>query len=248
MSNQLIQFLNPYSKQVDLPSIGKPVEIKPITTGQMKKILSYEDGNDPFIIEDILDDIITGCVVNEWFNVDNITIQDRFTLIVEIRKITKGNTYTFNIECPKCRTELINSINLDELEFIPYPEKIDPIVKLTESLSVSMKYTTRDIQKEAIKLVNGIPNLTIEQKMAEMATYMYALSMETFYTPTGEITDASIEDKKELLDNLSEDVYENINEWYKKFDYGVKFKYQPLCRFCGWKNEEEDIPITGFFF
>jgi len=235
MSNQLIQFLNPYSKKVELPSIGKSVEIKPITTGQMKKILSYEDGNDPFIIEDILDDIITGCVVDEWFNVDDITIQDRFTLIVEIRKITKGNTYTFNIDCPKCRTELINNINLDELEFVPYPEKIDPVVKLTDALSVDMKYTTRGIQKEAIKLVNGIPNLTIEQ-------------LETFYTPTGEITDVSIEDKKELLDNLSESIYDNINEWYKKFDYGVKFKYQPSCRFCGWKGEEEDIPLTGFFF
>jgi len=248
MSNQLIQFLNPYSKQVELPSIGKSVEIKPITTGQMKKILSYEDGNDPFIIEDILDDIITGCVVDEWFNVDDITIQDRFTLIVEIRKITKGNTYTFNIECPKCKTELINNINLDELEFIPYPSEIDTRVKLTDTLTVHLSYITRGIQKEATNMVRNDKSLNNDQKMVEMATYLFALSIISFDTPAGEIKDASIADKKELLDNLSEGMYNKINEWFDKYDYGVRFKYQPSCRFCGWKGEEEDIPLTGFFF
>jgi hypothetical protein len=248
MSNQLIQFLNPYSKVVELPSISGSVEIKPITTGQMKKILSYEDNDDPFIIEDILDDIVRGCVTTEGFDIDNLTIQDRFLLLVEIRKITKGKDYTFNIDCPECKTELINNIDLDTLEINPYPDNIDTKVKLTDALSANLTFITRGMQKQAVEIVRSNKSLNEDQQMAEMATYLYALAITTFDTPAGEITDSPVEDKKELLDNLSETSYQAINDWFNKYDYGVVFKFKPFCRFCGWKGKEEDIPVSGFFF
>jgi hypothetical protein len=248
MSNELIQFLNPYSKVVELPSISGSVEIKPITTGQMKKILSYEDDDDQFIIEDILDDIINGCVTTKEFNIDTLTIQDRFLLLIEIRKITKGKNYTFNIDCPECKTELINNINLDELEIKPYPDNIDTRVKLTDTLSTHLTFITRGMQKQATDIVRNNKSLNDDQKMIEMATYLYALSITSFDTPAGEITDASLDDKKELLDNLNESIYQSINDWFDKYDYGVDFKYQPFCRFCKWKGKKEDIPLSGFFF
>jgi hypothetical protein len=248
MSNQLIQFLNPYSKVVELPSISGSVEIKPITTGQMKKILSYEDNDDPFIIEDILDDIIRGCVTTEGFNLDTLTIQDRFLLLIEIRKITKGKDYTFNLDCPECKTELINNIDLDTLKVKPYPDNIDTRVKLTDTLSIHLTFITRGMQKQATDIVRNNKSLNDDQKMIEMATYLYALAITSFDTPAGEITDASLDDKKELLDNLNESTYQAINDWFDKYDYGIEFKYKPSCRFCGWEGKVEDIPLSGFFF
>jgi predicted Zn-ribbon and HTH transcriptional regulator len=248
MSNQLIQFLNPYSKTVDLPSVSGSVEIKSITTGQMKKILSYEDNDDPFIIEDILDDIIIGCVTTNGFNIDNLTIQDRFLLLIEIRKITKGNKYTFNIDCPECKTELINNIDLDKLNIKSYPDNIDTRIKITDALSAHLTFITRGMQKQATNIVRNNKSLNNDQQMAEMATYLYASAITSFDTPAGEITDSTIEDKKELLDNLSETSYQAINDWFDKYDYGIEFKFKPSCRFCGWEGKEEDIPVSGFFF
>ena len=246
-NNTLIQFLNQYTQTVHLPSINKDVSIKPITTGQMKKVLSY-DNTDTFVIEDILDDIVKGCIVEEDFNINEITIQDRFDLLIKIRQITKGDDYTFNIKCPKCSTELINNINIKELEDIPYPKDVNYKVKLTDTLSVDLTFVTRGIQKEATRLIKKKKGLNEDQKVAEMATYIYTLSMTTFYTPAGEISDASIEDKKELLDNLNESVYDNINKWYEKYNYGINFKYKPKCKFCDWEEDEQDIPLTSFFF
>ena len=231
--NNLIQFLNQYSISVHLPSINKNVEIKPITTGQLKKILSYEGIDDTFIIEDILDDIINGCVITKDFN---------------IRKITKGNEYTFNIRCPKCNTDLINNINIDELENVPYPTNIDNKVILTDTLSTYVTFITRGMQKQAVSIVKKNKRYNEEQKIAEMATYVFAMGMTKFDTPAGEITNSSIEDKKELLDSLSENVYDIINKWYEKYDYGIKFKYKPKCRFCNWEEDEQEIPLSGFFF
>jgi len=246
--NALIQFLNQYDTEVELPSISQKVTIKPITTGQMKKILAYEGNDDSFAMEDILDEVIKGCVTTEDFNIDNITQQDRFDLLINIRKITKGNEYSFNIKCPECKTELINNININDLESVPFPQNIDTKVKISDNFNVHLSLITRGMQKNAIKLVKKQKNLNDDQRMAEIGTYVYALSITKFDTPAGEITDASVEDKKELLDNLSERDFGGITSWYTKNDYGITFTYKPECRFCGWDDEEKNIPLTGFFF
>ncbi len=246
--NTLIQFLNQYDTEVTLPSIGQKVTIKPITTGQMKKILAYEGNDDNFAIENILDDVINGCVTTKDFNVDALTLQDRFDLLINIRQITKGDNYTFNIKCPECKTELINNINIKELVSVPYPTNINTRVQLSDNLSIHLSHVTRGMQKGAVKLVKKLKNLNDDQQMAEIGTYVYAYSITKFDTPAGEISDASINDKKELLDNLSEQVFNNITDWHTKNDYGIIFKYKPKCRFCEWEQDEQDLPLTGFFF
>jgi len=246
--NSLIQFLNQYNTEVDLPSVGQKVTIKPITTGQMKKILSYEGSNDNFAIENILDDVINGCVTTADFKVDSLTLQDRFDLLINIRKITKGNDYTFTIKCPDCKTELINHVNIDELKSVPFPTKMNTKVELSENLSVHLSHVTRGIQKEAVRLVKKQKNLNDDQQIAEIGTYIYALAITKFDTPAGEISDASTENKKELLDNLSEKVFNNITKWYTDHDYGITFQYKPKCRFCEWEDEDKSLPLTGFFF
>lgn len=248
MSNQLIQYLNQYSNDVELPSIYKTVSIRPITTGQMKRVLAYSDNDDPFVIDDILDDIINDCVTTEDFNINDISIQDRFSLIINIRKITKGDIYTFHTKCPECKTELINIIDINKMKNNPYPEKINPIIKLTDTLSANMSFMTRGMQKKAVNIVRNDKTLNEDQKMVEMATYLYAIAINSFETPTGNINNASVNDKKELLDNLSEKTYENITNWFKEVDYGYVFTYKPHCRFCKWEDEEQDIPLSSFFF
>jgi len=248
MSNELIQFLNPYSNDVYLPSIDKSVSIKAITTGQMKKLMSY-DTDDIFTVEEILDEIINGCITTKEFDIDNISIQDRFELLFEIRKITKGNVYNFTTKCENCSVDIYNVVNLSELKVKEYPKDIDYVVKLTDTLSVKMRMITRGDQKWAINAVKNNNDLNIDQKMAEMGTYMYVRCMEEFITPAGTITNASTEDKKELLDNLDTSSYEKLNDWFASVDYGTVFTYCPKCKKCGWSPENNiDIPLTGFFF
>ena len=248
MSNKLTQFLNQYDVKVNLPSINRDVSIKPITTGQMKRYLAYENADDPFVVEEILDDIVNSSVIEEDFVLDDVSVQDRFSLLINIRKITKGDEYTFNIICPECNTDLINVIKISELDVVEYPKDVDYTVKLTDTLTAHMSPITRGMQKQAISHVNGIKGLNQDQRIIEMATYTFAISMEKFETPIGELGDVSIEDKKEFLDELDEKAYDKINELFKKYDYGVKFVYTPKCRFCEWKEKPQDIPLTSFFF
>ena len=186
--------------------------------------------------------------LDDSFNIDEISLQDRFNLLISIRKITKGNEFVFHINCPKCETELIVNIEIDELEDKPYPSSIEPKIELTDNMSVDLAMITRGMQKQAVSLVKKQKGLTDDQKVAEIATNVYALGMIAFDTPAGQISDASIDDKRDLLDNLSESVYVKINEWYDRYNYGIEFKYSKQCVSCDWETVDTDIPLSGFFF
>lgn len=247
--NKLVQLLNQYGTDHTIMETGKTVQVKPITTGQMKSILQYEGNEDPSTIDRILDDIILGCVSTEGFDLDVLTLQDRFELLIGIRKASKGSVYNFNIKCPKCGSESIQAINLDDLEVIPYPKDLQRDVVINENLTIRFDYVRRGHQKESEKIVEGMSGLSDIQRQSEIATYLYAFGMVSFITPQGELSDISIENCKEFLDNLGAGSYEAINNWFEDNNYGTKFKYQLKCKAgsCDFTSDE-DIPITGFFF
>lgn len=249
--NKLVQLLNQYDHEHTILETNKTVGIKPITTGQMKNILQYENEEDVSVVEKILDEIILGCVSSDGFNLDDLTIQDRFELLIGIRKITKGNEYSFNIKCPKCGIESIQLVKLDTLDFTPFPINIDRDIKINDKLTLSLDFIRRGNQKQASELVDGMGGkLTDSQKMSEIATFMYAFGISNVKTNVGELTDITIHEKKEFLDNLKASDYEVINDWYEKNTYGTNFKYKVKCNAgtsCDYEKEE-DIPITGFFF
>lgn len=247
--NKLVQLLNQYGHEHTILETGKVLNISPITTGQMKGILQYEGSEDPNIIEQVLDDIILGCVNTEGFDLDVLTLQDRFELLIGIRKISKGSVYNFNIKCPQCGSESIQAIDLDELKMVPFPVDTDKTVKINDNLTVTFDFVRRSHQKQSVELVDKMPKMSESQERSEVATYMYAFGMVGFTTPQGALTDISIDDKKEFLDTLSATDYENINGWFEKNNYGTEFKYQLKCKAgsCDF-TADEDIPMTGFFF
>lgn len=249
--NKLVQLLNQYDNEHTILETGKTIGIKPITTGQMKNILQYENEEDISVVEKILDEIILGCVSDDSFDIDGLTLQDRFELLIGIRKITKGNEYSFNIKCPKCGVESIQLVELDKLDFRPFPVNINREIKINDKLTLCLDFIRRGHQKQASELVDGMGSkLSESQKMSEIATFMYAFGISKVKTSVGELTDVTIHDKVEFLDNLRASDYDVINNWYENNTYGTNFRYKVKCKAGGNCDfeKEEDIPITGFFF
>jgi len=246
MSANLVQLLNQYVFEYTNKETGKVVKFKPITTGQMKTMLSYEDNENIGAVDDMLDSLIKGCVVSEDFNIDTFTIQDRFDLLLEIRKKSKGEVYTFTSSCSDCNGKTINSINLDKLEVRPFPQKVNKILKINDNLSVELDFLRRGYQKEVYKDIEEQKGLSDKQKTVEVATALYAMSIRRFITPQGDVKDVTINDKKDFLNALSGNDYEKLGNWFIDNDYGTVFKYKVKCHSCK-KEEEHSIPITSFF-
>jgi len=182
------RYLNMYVFESELPSDGSIVKYKPITTGQIKKLLLYETADDTDTIEEALDDLINECVIYpENFDVKSLYLQDRFYLLVEIRRATKGSHYTFQTKCPKCDSQTMHSINLGDLPLkkldkgivkkktqppnkkgkkpvITFVEEdsnsVDDwnVVQINDKLSVRLDLLTRNAQLKALYMLKDMTN------------------------------------------------------------------------------------------
>ena len=240
------KYLNVYDFDVVLPGSGEIIKFKPITTGQMKKLLTVENTDNPEVIENALDELISSSIITEGFNIKDLYIQDRFFLLVELRKKTKGNAYQFNIKCPDCSSQSIVNIDLNSLNIKKRPEDINHVIKLNDDISIEMDYIKRYDNQIAFNEINKRLDFNDIQKQVESIIYTYATVMRKVITPDGE-NEISFIDALFLLNNIKQSEYEKIVKWYNDNDFGLDFTYTINCPHCKY-SKVESIPVDNFFF
>lgn len=151
MSSNFKMYLNMYQFDTKLPGSNIELKIKPITTGQLKKLLMYESVDDLGKVEEALDELITESVLSEGFSIEDIPLQDRFWLLVELRKITKGNLYTFSAMCEACNSQFMHTVDIAKLPF------------RTLKLPPKQKEEETEEQKEE-KIEKGKVSIKVEKK------------------------------------------------------------------------------------
>ena len=240
------KYLNVYEFECELPGSGKIVKFKPINTGQIKKLLTYEKEEDVSIIENALDDLISSSVISEGFDINDLYLQDRFFLLVEIRRKTKGNLHQFTFDCKDCKTQTLQTVNLEELT-VKKLKEVDNLVKLDENISIRLNHIKRGDQKRAIEYVERKGKFTSTQFMAEVFLTTQSMAIESIITPGGESKDISIDDKVFLLEQIPTGSYDKVKEWFSRYDFGLDFSFIIKCRQCGYEVKE-DVPMDNFFF
>lgn len=241
------QYLNVYEFQTVLPGSGEIIKFKPITTGNLKKLLVYENEDNDIVIENALDELISSSVQNEDFDIKNLFLQDRFFLLLELRKKTKGNMYKFTYTCDKCRSQTVQNIDLDKLPTKGTYSESEDNIQLATDISVKLRHVTRKDQVEAFSHVKEDKKMSPLQRATEMALFTHAAGIKSITTPDGTEEDVSIVDRKYLLENISTGSYDGIKEWYDNNDFGVDFTFKIVCGNCD-NDHKFDIPLHNFFF
>lgn len=244
MSVNISKYVNSYEFDYTLPGSNEVIKFKPVTTGQLKKLIIYENETDKTIVELALDGLIEGCVISEGFDINKLYLEDRFALLIEIRKKSKGEEYSFIYRCPQCEVEFPKTIDLNTLKTTK--KKPGEPFKVSDNLSFDFDHITRGEQKEIVNIINS-KNITNEvMKNVEMATYAYAYSMKMFHTPEGSTTDVDLDSKIDLLDNaLTEKQYKDYIKWFENNTFGIDFRFDLECE-CGYKSKL-NIPLNNFF-
>lgn len=141
-----------YEFESVLPGSGKTIKYKPITTGQIKKLLLYEATDERDTIEEALDGLITECVVTPDFNVGDMYLQDRFFLLVDLRRATKGSKYQFQTNCQKCKSQNMHNVDLGSLS-IKHLVKPEPRTVVENSLPVNTLKKKKPVKPGSLQLV-----------------------------------------------------------------------------------------------
>lgn len=239
----LSKYLNVYRFSAELPGSGKKVNFKPISTFLLKELVSFD--GDP---DDALDNLINSCVIDEDFDIKNLTLQDRFFLLVELRKRSKGSEYNINYDCTSCHGQVIDVINLDSLK-VTKLTGLDNKVRLDDNITVVLELITRNTGIRASNLVKEFVKsgkYKENNKALDETILSYLLSITNIITPGGSIDNPDINQILVLFEQGPSFFYDNIVKWYELLDFGVEFKIDLVCPHCQ-KKEKIEVPLENFF-
>jgi len=246
MSIDINKYVNNYEFDYTLPGSNEVIMFKPITAGQLKKMLIYENETNVEIIENVLDTIISESVISEGFDINKLYIEDRFALLVEMRKKSKSEIYDFLYVCPECKKPSDISIDLNSLKTIKKNNNNEPF-KVSDNLSFDIDQITREEQKIVHKKLEELEEKSETYKNIQKSAFSHAISMRTFHTPEGDTDDVSFETKLNLLDGVfTEKQYIDYVKWFDDNKFGIDFKFDFSCNSCGYKDNF-NIPLNNFF-
>lgn len=258
--------LNNYLFKTTLPGSGKRIEFRPLNVKQMKMIMANQsDDNEEN--DKLLDTIISESVTDKEFKVYDLYIQDRYFLITEIAKKTKGEKTKLEWKCPECNSQTIqvidyNQMKVTRLNFENDEENlvkvtndrveyinVNPIIDFNFGVSVKMEPIKRSSQIKAMKMIKEKKKdknapLT-DTEINEMTIYMYADAIKKVITD-GEEEVLEFEEKLELLDSIEPNDFEKLNNWINDNDFGYTYKYEFSCPHCDYK-EENEVEDSSFF-
>lgn len=238
--------LNVYSFTCELPGTGEEIEFKPLTTGQLKKLLTYENERNPVIQENAIDEMINSAIITKGMSSEKMFLEDRFFFLIQIRKKSKGEVIEFNNNCEECKSQSLVRLNLDDIPIIKRKEDEEYELDLNDGMKIKLKHIIRGDQKQINPRI--FKGLSETQMGAEMQLFTNSLGIESVTTPDfGEETELTIEDRKYLIENIPTTEYQKILDWYEHNFFGIKFETQFSCVHCG-HTEKVNIPLEHAFF
>lgn len=243
MSSNFRNYLNTYVFETDLPGNGMAVSFKPVTTGQIKRLLLYETTNDPLSMEAALDSVIEECVIRpENFKVSSLYIQDRFFLLVEIRKATRGATYMFQTECASCGSQTQQAINLSELPVtkLKKTQKVEPKKQAAPTVSKHKKIKLVEKTEENEEI---IPEKIVEPSEWGVVKLNDKISVR--------LTLVTREIQQKAFDMFSEkhkDNIKDINDVQKTIDITTSLYALCMKSIITPEGEETDLPLEEKIF
>ena len=240
--------VNVYEFRCELPGAKQEVLFKPVNTGQLKKLLVYENETNLLIQEQALDDLISSSVLSEDFNIDDLYLEDRFFLLVEMRKKTKGEVLEFSLTCPQCKSQTLNRVDLNHLPVKPLDEKANLTVDLGNNIKVHLRRLKRKHQKE-IKPSMLPKGLSPTQAQAEVQILYHACAIDKIETESGIDEDLKLTDIKYLIEKIPTGEYDKIRNAIDELSFGVDLTYKIICGQSDCNFEWSTVvPIENNFF
>ena len=171
---------------------------------------------------------------------------DKMFLLMEIRKKTKGEVLEFKINCPECKSQSINRVNLDALELTKLDSDENHIVTFGE-IKVHLRHIKRKHQIADMKPQFFPKSLTDTQKAYVYQTMFYACAIDKIETPSGLDSNIDIKDRLYFVENIPLGGIDKIREEVDGMAFGWKLEQRITCPHCQYEQVEE-IPIQQNFF
>ena len=221
--------------ELTLPSTQTQIKYRPFLVKEEKILLMALESEDDREIMKAITNIISNCLIDTNLKPESLPSFDLEYVFLKLRSSSIGEISELSFTCKNCEAENLYKINLSEIE-ISTNENHTNDIKLTDNLSVIMKYpTARSMSQQE---TTGLES--VFEMMEDCVDSIYN-DEEVF-----DLADYSSDEKREFFDGLRQDQFENIQEFFTtmpKLETIVDFD----CIKCKTNNNQTIEGLQNFF-
>ena len=192
--------------EMNIPSINSKVKYRPYLCKEEKLLLiAQESGEDADIVRAIKQ-ILTNCILDDWFEVDNLTTFDMEYMFLKLRAKSVNNVVKVSIQDPDDDEVYSFEVNLDEVEMLQPGEVLNNI-QINEELGMKLRYPSTTI----------LDTLPKDANQADIAEHLILNCIDIIFDQENvyPVKDLSKQELQEFIDNLPVNTMNQITEFFK---------------------------------
>lgn len=226
--------LNTAKYTTTIPSLDKEVTFRPYLVKEEKILMIAMESQDNKQIIRAIKDVIKACVFDD-INVEKLAMFDIEAIFLALRSKSVGEKVDVRLKCSKC--EQLTDVNIDLDEITLPTGSIDPIIKLTDDVGVTMRYPS----------INDVEGMDQQGGVEEMMKII-SVCIENIFDADNVYSSGSFSDKElnDFIDGLNSSQFQKISKFFEDLPaitHNVKFN----CVSCNEKNDVELKGIASFF-
>ena len=191
-----------------VPSTKKKIKFRPFLVKEEKILLIALESENQEQIINATKTTLQNCIFGD-VNISDLSTFDIEYIFLQLRGKAKGEDIELKFECPDCKGEIINSINIDTIK-VKQQDGHDNNIRITDDLGVVMKYPNIDLQSKIetdTKEKNNID--TLFYTMIKCIDYIY--DKENTY-PSKDHTEKEITD---FVESLTDNHFQKISKFFE---------------------------------
>lgn len=222
-----------------IPSTQEKVEFRPYLVKEEKVLMIAMESNDEKQIVRATKNIVSECLFGK-VNVDTLTTFDIEYIFAKLRIKSVGETSEMSMKCKSCDQFTPVAVNLEKAIRIEGKTKKENRIKLTDNISVTMKYPTIN---EVLQNFEGTQASQIDKIFAVIISCIDTIEQgDTIY----EASESTNEELKEFIESLNSAQFKAVQGFVENMPQVVAdVKYK--CASCGHDNEITVQGLSNFF-
>lgn len=229
--------------ETQLVSTPITVKYRPFLVGEEKALMMAQGDNQSLDAQNAIINVINACVLEEGFDISNLSSADMEWMFLQIRAKSVGETQVLKHICPECGAENETAFDFEK-SITPIPgSNGSPTIPLGDGISVNLK---RLAVKDMTKIMHSTP--IIEQNEVMMTMQVIEASIDEVLT-----ADAAIKfsqepkaERAEFVNSMTSTQIKTIAEWIEKGPR-VEGALAYTCSSCDHMVSETLAGIQSFF-
>jgi hypothetical protein len=228
---------------IELPISKKQIRYRPFLVKEQRNLLMAMESDDTNSVHSAIRDILYNCTLTENVDVEKLPIVDVEYYFLNIRAKSVGEVVESRYRCnnivedKECGNIMEKPINLLTVT-VDTKNQVNPEIKITDKLTVKMKYPEFGIIKDSIELDNDT-EITFHL-LAQCVEYIY--DGDQFYYGN----ETPLQEMVEFVENLNQESFEKLEEYFNSLPK-LKEKIEMTCSKCSFHHSIDVEGLESFF-